>query len=67
MNIKERNFFTNLSYRRLNKSDHLNISFMTNYFSFIIHNINPFLLKREFTSQPDQHLHLHVVQKMHSL
>ena len=48
--IKAGNFITNPPYQRLNKNDHLNISFVIDCFSFIIKNINPFSLERKFTS-----------------
>ena len=47
--IKARNFLTNLSYQRLNKNKHLNVSFVIECFSFITENLNPNSLERKFT------------------
>ena len=47
--IKARNFLTNLSYQRLNKNEHLNVSFVIECFSFITENLNPDSLERQFT------------------
>ena len=53
--IKARNFLTNISYRRLNKNDDAIISFAVDCYSFIAQNLNPFTLKRKFSSVTDQH------------
>ena len=45
---------TNLSYWRLDKDDHLKISFATDCSSFIVQNSNPFSLERKFSSNNDQ-------------
>ena len=64
--IKARNFLTNLSYQRLNKNKHLNISFVIECFSFITENLNPNSLERKFTYKRNKKIHLLVVEKIHS-
>ena len=53
--VKSSNFLTNISYRQLNKNDHSNVSFVLDYISFIMQNLNLFSLERKFNSQTDQH------------
>ena len=55
MKVKARKFVTNISCSRLNKSDHTNISFEVDCYSFIVQNSNPFSLERKFNSLTDQH------------
>ena len=64
--IKARNFLTNLSYQRLNKNKHLNVSFVIECFSFITENLNPNSLQRKFTYKRNKKIHLLVVEKIHS-
>ena len=52
--IKARNFLTNLSYQRLNKNNHLDISLVIDSYSFLTKNVNPFSLERTFSSVNDQ-------------
>ena len=40
--VKARKFVTNISCSRLNKSDHTNISFVVDCYSFIVRNSNLF-------------------------
>lgn len=51
---KARNFLINLSYRLLNKNDHLNVSFVIYCISFITQDLNALSLERKFISQADQ-------------
>ena len=46
--IKLRNSLTNISYNRLKKKNYENSSFITDSFSFIFLNFNPFNLERKF-------------------
>ena len=52
--VKARNFLTNISYRRLNKNDYINVSFTIDCYSFIVQNLNLFLLGKKFNSNQDQ-------------
>ena len=45
--VKARNFLRNISYRRLKENSTFNISFITDCFSFVIQNFNPFFLGKE--------------------
>lgn len=54
-NVKARNFLTNISYRRLNKNDRTNISFMFDCISLILQNLNLFSLEKKPKSQIHQH------------
>lgn len=53
--MKARNILTDISYRRLNKNDYTNISFVVDWILFIVQNLNAFSLERKFNSQTVQH------------
>lgn len=53
--VKARNFLQNISYRRWNKNDHTNISFVFDCISLILQNLNPFSLEKKPKSQIHQH------------
>ena len=44
--VKARNFLRNMSYRRLKENSTFNISFITDCFSFVIRNFNPFFFRK---------------------
>ena len=64
--INSRNFLTNISYRKLNKKNHLNLSFGIDCYSFITLSLDPFSLERKSIFDADQQQFYILWQKMHS-
>ena len=64
--INSRNFLTNISHRKLNKNNHLNLSFGIDCYSFITLSLDPFSLERKSIFNADQQQFYILWPKMHS-
>ena len=52
--VKARNLLTNVGYIRFKESDFLNLNFIANILSFLLHNFNPINVDRKVDSEDEQ-------------
>ena len=52
--VKSRNFLTNIPYNRLKHIDFNNVSFIIDFYSYILFNLNPFSLERKLDNKSDR-------------
>ena len=52
--VKARNLLTNVGYRRFKESDFLNLNFILDILSFLLHNFNPINIDRKVDTEDEQ-------------
>ena len=52
--VKARNLLTNVGYRRFKESDFVNVSFLIDILSFLLHNFNPINIERKVDTENEQ-------------